>query len=76
MNRFLNKSYKGIKEASNFSLKERIEKSELENHFQNFASCQDVSNESLRLKKMLKQAVKKEFAPQRLIDSIRNQIRR
>ena len=40
------------------------------------ADCQDFSNESLQLKKMLKRAVEKEFAPQSLIDSIRKGIRR
>lgn len=44
--------------------------------FEPDADCQDFSNESLRLKKMVKRAVEREFAPQSLIDSIRKGIRR
>lgn len=49
---------------------------EPEHRQENFRYCQDVSNESRQLKKMLKQAVEREFAPQRLIDSIKIKIRR
>lgn len=40
------------------------------------ADFQDFINENLRLKKLLKRAVEKEFAPQNLINSIRQEIRR
>lgn len=43
---------------------------------ENSRDCQDFSEENQHLKKLLKRAVEKEFAPNSLVASIRSQIRR
>jgi hypothetical protein len=76
MKNFLNGSCKNGESLLDFHLKEQINKFEIENQLKDCAACQDVSNESLRLKKILKRAVEKDFAPQSLVGLIRSGIRR
>lgn len=57
-------------------VEKQIKNSEIEQHTQDCLICRDVSNESRKLKNLLKRAVGKEFAPQSLMDSIRREIRR
>ncbi|HEX8288864.1 MAG TPA: hypothetical protein VF556_12760 [Pyrinomonadaceae bacterium] len=76
MNKVINENCKDGKKIINFYLKQQVKKIEIENHFENCAECREVSGEDARLKFLLKRAVEREFAPQSLVDSIRNGIRR
>lgn len=76
MNKSLKTGDGNGKNPVNFYFKTKKEKLDAEKYSDKNADWQDFSNESLRLKKLLKRAVEKEFAPQKLIDSIRSEIRR
>ena len=76
MNKFLNKNGGGANNLMNEYLKKQVKDFEIEPRTEDCRDCQDVSNESRKLKNLLKRAVEKEFAPQSLVDSIRQGIRR
>jgi hypothetical protein len=76
MNKSLKTSRQSGKNLINFYFKEEKQRFELEKFSDKSNAGQDFSNESLRLKALLKRAVEKDFAPQSLVDSIRNGIRR
>ena len=75
MDKYLNENCRSAKNLMNKYLKKQIENFELERHFDICLDCQNTSNESRKLKKMLQRAVANDFAPQNLIDSIRQAIR-
>lgn len=75
MDNFLNADCRGAKALFNKYLKKQIENFELERHFDVCRDCQNTSSESRKLKNFLQRAAEKEFAPQSLIDAIRQGIR-
>ena len=76
MKKFLNENCGGAKNLMNEYLAKQVKNFEFEQHLEDCRACRDVSNESRKLKFLLKRAVEKEFAPQSLMDSIRCGIRR
>jgi predicted anti-sigma-YlaC factor YlaD len=76
MNNFLNDDCTNFQELIKLSLNQKQNSFEIERHLITCPNCQQVWKEDLQVKKMLKKAVKSEFTPQNLINSIRNQIRR
>ena len=75
MDKYLNENCLSAKNLMNKYLKKQIENFELERHFDICPDCQITTDENRKLKKMLQRAVANEFAPQNLIDSIRQAIR-
>lgn len=76
MKKFLNENCGGAKNLMDEYLEKQVKDFEIEQRAEDCSGCQDVSNESRKLKNLLKRAIGKEFAPQSLIDSIRCGIRR
>jgi hypothetical protein len=76
MNKFLNENCGDVKILTDKYLEKQVKIFEIEPHTEDCRDCQDVSNESRKLKNLLKRAVENEFAPQSLMDSIRQGIRR
>ncbi len=76
MKKFLNENCGGEKTLFDLRLENRIKNFAAEPPSEDCRACRDVSNESRKLKSLLKSAMEKEFAPQSLIDSIRRGIRR
>ena len=56
-------------------LNSKLESFEIASHLKKCANCNEIWTNNLRLKKIVKRAVEKDFAPQFLIDSIKMQIR-
>lgn len=76
MKKILSENCGDVKNLMDKYLEKQVKKFEIEQHAEDCRDCQDVSNESRKLKTLLKRAVEKEFAPQSLIDSIKQGIRR
>ena len=75
MDKYLNENCRSAKNLMNKYLKNQIENFELERHFDICLDCRNAADETRKLKKMLQRAVANDFAPQNLIDSIRQAIR-
>ena len=76
MKKIQNENCGGAKNLFDKYLEKQIKNFEIEKHTENCRVCQDDSNESRKLKNLLKRAVEQESAPQSLVDSIKRGIRR
>ena len=76
MEKIQNENSGGAKNLFDKHLEKQTKNFEIEKHTADCRVCQDVSNESRKLKNLLKRAVEQESAPQSLVDSIKRRIRR
>lgn len=76
MDRFLNENCRRANILWRRYLTQRINNFELESHRATCGVCREAGRQDLELKKMLRRAVEKDRAPQSLIDTIRQEIRR
>jgi hypothetical protein len=76
MKKILKENCDGAKNLFDEYLEKQIKNFEIEKHSEYCRACQDESNESRKLKNLLKRAVEQESAPQSLVDSIKRGIRR
>lgn len=76
MKKFLNENFGGENNSFDEYLEKQTENFDAGQHAEDCLACQEVSNESQKLKNLLKRATERELAPQSLIDSIRRGIRR
>ena len=72
----INDNCESVKILMDVYLNQKTESFEIANHLKDCASCQGIWTADLRLKRQVKRAVEKTYAPQSLIDSIKMQIRR
>lgn len=76
MVKFLNEECRSEKNPMNKYHKKQKETKAPERYFEICRDGQDTPGESGKMKNLLRRTVEKEFAPQSLIDSIRQGIRR
>ena len=71
----INDNCESVRILMDVYLDSKLESFEIASHLKKCANCREIWTNNLRLKKIVKRAVEKDFAPQSLIDSIKMHIR-